>query len=201
MNEKVLVFPENIVKKFKNKKIIKDKLKIKEILNDIYNNKETHFIDRNKAENDIHWKQIIPYNIVWQNDKIFSYKRTKKGGEKRLFELRSIGIGGHVSEKDKLTNQDTVCDIIENGLERELVEEVGLSTDFMATNQALLYDNSNDVGLVHCGIINYITLGPKAELSFKDYSLSQGGFESVPTLKTNVESFESWSKLIIDNML
>lgn len=71
------------------------------------------------CETDPNYLQLLPYVAIEQGGKLLTYQR-KKGGEKRLDALWSIGIGGHISDADHSWR---------DGLEREIREEVsGLRT-------------------------------------------------------------------------
>lgn len=200
MTEQVLVIPAELIKDLDFSKGIITDLKvvssfIKEVL---WSSDKLSFVDRGPAEKNPELKQLIPYMVLRKGDRVFCYKRTKKGGEKRLHDLRSVGVGGHINPIDgQACNGETFW----NGLERELAEEVGLTNDYTQNILGLLYDNTNEVGLVHLGIITEILVGDKAELSFKDQALSEGDFEEAKTLKKYVDEFENWSKLVINNVL
>ena len=62
------------------------------------------FRPRSTVEEDPTFKQLIPYAILQAEvdgeTSVFQYTRGKGQGEKRLHALRSIGIGGHISEED-----------------------------------------------------------------------------------------------------
>lgn len=201
MKEQVLVFPSKMLEKvkFKNNLIEDSDLAHKLIHKFLEHSK---FMERDKAEIDVSQKQLIGYCLLYKDNKIFSYKRTKKGGEKRLHDLWSIGIGGHCSKTDINQNSDKPdVDTFWTSVERELEEEVGLTSHFSYNVAGLLNDDSNQVGKVHLGVVVRVRLLPQAELCFKDTSLSQGDFESIETLKKNVENFESWSSILIKNLL
>ena len=53
-----------------------------------------------EVEVDPSFKQIIPYVVFRSGDLVFCYTRGKTQGEARLHRLRSMGVGGHVSEED-----------------------------------------------------------------------------------------------------
>ena len=55
---------------------------------------------RSEVEDDPGYKQIIPYVVFRCADAVFCYTRGKSQGEARLHRLRSLGVGGHVSEED-----------------------------------------------------------------------------------------------------
>src|SRR5215831_3116367 len=55
---------------------------------------------RSQIEEDPGFKQIIPYVVFRCDDCVFCYTRGNTQGEVRLHRLRSLGVGGHVSEAD-----------------------------------------------------------------------------------------------------
>lgn len=55
---------------------------------------------RSQVEDDPSLKQIIPYVVFRCTDHVFCYTRGKSQGKARLHRLRSLGVGGHVSEDD-----------------------------------------------------------------------------------------------------
>ena len=58
------------------------------------------FKPRQEAELDTNFKQIIPYVILRYENSVFRYTRGKHFSEKRLEGKYSIGIGGHISQRD-----------------------------------------------------------------------------------------------------
>ena len=58
------------------------------------------FVERRHAETDSSLKQLIPYCVLLRGDEIFLMRRKPKGGESRLFNLHSIGVGGHINPVD-----------------------------------------------------------------------------------------------------
>ena len=62
------------------------------------------FMPRAEAEERPDYKQIIPYVILLQGDKVFVTRRLNKGGEARLHGRISIGIGGHINPVDEEGN-------------------------------------------------------------------------------------------------
>src|SRR5215471_18559418 len=58
------------------------------------------FRPRYEVETDPSFKQLIPYIVLKCGEQVFHYRRGASGTEKRLEALRSIGIGGHISEAD-----------------------------------------------------------------------------------------------------
>ena len=63
------------------------------------------FLPRDDVEEDPSYKQIIPYAVVSYvppagSERWFLMKRKKGGGEKRLHDLYSLGVGGHINPVD-----------------------------------------------------------------------------------------------------
>src|ERR1700680_4640313 len=59
------------------------------------------FLRRDQAKMYPSHKQIIPYALLTHGDKVLHYVRGKKAGEQRLVAKGSIGIGGHMNERDE----------------------------------------------------------------------------------------------------
>jgi predicted NUDIX family phosphoesterase len=70
---------------------------------------------RPEAEQDPSWKQVIPYLVLRDRGRLFLMRRTRAGGDARLHERWSIGIGGHLNPGDG---------DIHAGLAREFGEEI-----------------------------------------------------------------------------
>lgn len=177
------------------------------------------FVERWLAESDKKILQLIPYIICLDSDgNILSYRR-KGGGEGRLEGRRSIGIGGHINDSDKIikgnnltehlnkTKTENTWEIVICGAIRELEEELGLSpkysrqglkqvgTIFTPTNG----ENTSAlprVGEVHLGII--YTLGISNTITVK---ASEGLVEPAFLLDTpDLSEYELWSSMILDNI-
>ena len=73
---------------------------IDKYLPSILDPKNNNFLNRNKAEDDPSYKQIIPYAIFRHNNKFLKYVRGKKSGEQRLASKSSKVIGGHNNHED-----------------------------------------------------------------------------------------------------
>ena len=189
--EKVLVFPADLIKNFDfSNKIVVSSKEINKIYNEIINSPKLFYMDRVLAEKNSNFKQLIPYCVLAnERNNFFCYKRTSKGNEKRLHNLWSLGIGGHINPIDGNENNISYS----NGFERELQEEIGIRVECC--------QSINDVGKVHFGIVHFVKLLSNTAINCKDQSLSQGSFENEKIIKKSIESFESWSQLIIKNIL
>lgn len=87
--------------------------------------------DRTFCETDTHYLQLIPYITYWRTAKsgeveVLMYQRGSGGGESRLHEKYSVGIGGHIEDMPKLPSVDLV-DVLLATATRETEEEIGTS--------------------------------------------------------------------------
>lgn len=199
MKEQVLVFKADQLAKlnyeFEGFRKIEDK--DYEFIDNFLLSDKLFYMDRDTAETDPTHLQLIPYCLIQHKGKIFSYKRTKKGGEKRLHELYSIGVGGHINPIDGESGHNTY----QNGLFRELKEEIDLTCYHHINFYGFIRDTSTPVNSVHFGVVHIVDIhDPEPKWHINDKALSNGGFETVETLKKNIDSFESWSKLIINSL-
>src|SRR6516225_146935 len=115
------------------------------------------FAPRSTAETDPSLKQIIPYAILTSGGLILRYKRGKKSGEQRLIAKSSIGIGGHMNDRDEgLFALDKEAYLA--GVQREIDEELIVERPLRNRIVALINDDSNEVGRVHLGVVHVLEL-------------------------------------------
>jgi len=107
------------------------------------------FLDRNIAENDPTYKQIIPYFILLQGESVFVFDRSSDGKEDRLHHKSSIGIGGHINDKD---DSEPFWAYLKGGM-RELLEEVGLNLNHDAAKNSVNPARKCQVQISPCGRI------------------------------------------------
>jgi predicted NUDIX family phosphoesterase len=154
--------------------------------------KNHSFIKRKEAESNPDFKQLIPYAILHNREKVFVYRRGKLLAEKRLHGNYSLGVGGHIGVTDPSLFGTTYQD----GLKREINEEVFVDSDYRQRVAALLNDDSNDVGKVHFGIVHSLELD-KPLVRPKEKSINETSFMSPEDLKREIGKFESWSQICI----
>jgi len=205
--ERVLVFPANALYEqdwldFQEKPIITRPMLVWNLSRQILDSGKLFYMDRDAAEVDPNFKQIIPYTVLLSGDQVFTYKRTKKGGEGRLHDKWSVGVGGHINPRDGDGNDARAY---WQAFDRELEEEVGLRvSDHESVTrpiQAMLYDGSNDVGKVHFGFVHFVYVEPEW-VKPSDPALAQGSFEPIEKVRFDKDrNFENWSRFVIDHAL
>ncbi len=158
----------------------------------IYRNK---FIPRYLAEDDVSYKQLIPYCIFKHENKYLSYTRTKDGGEERLHGRRSMGIGGHINPVDQY-NKFFDEDSYNAGLHREIHEELKLDGGFNISTLGFINDNSDNVGKVHLGVVHLIELD-SPNVSANETAIGDLKFNTKEELLNIIDVFENWSQYVI----
>jgi predicted NUDIX family phosphoesterase len=146
------------------------------------------FVPRPAAEIDTSIKQIIPYLVLRDGDRVFLMKRTSAGGDARLHDLYTIGVGGHLNPGDVS---------ILGGLRREWMEEV--AADFIPEFQfvGLLNDDTVEVGLHHLGVVFLADAAGRAVRIRETHKLS-GSFETIESARAVYGRMETWSRLTLD---
>jgi predicted NUDIX family phosphoesterase len=154
------------------------------------------FLRRAKAEHDPAHKQLIPYVLLACEGRVLHYVRGKKAGEQRLVAKGSIGIGGHMNDRDEsLFALDEAA--YRAGVEREVNEEIRIDTQFEDRIAALLNDDATEVGRVHLGIVHVFKLAePKVEK--REAMITNLAFRKKEELLARRDSLESWSQLCVD---
>lgn len=157
------------------------------------------FVDRAKAEDDPGRKQIIPYILLQTEDGSRTAVYNRQGSEKRLHDLWSVGIGGHINPIDipgKGTGDKPLFkDILVKGMERELDEELirrphGDRSQFAG----IISEDITPVGSVHLGaVFRILTRTPRSYVPGPE--LHQ--FTWVPTDELTELKMELWSELAL----
>jgi predicted NUDIX family phosphoesterase len=157
-----------------------------------------HFLARATAENDPSHKQIIPYALLVCGDRVLHYVRGKKAGEQRLVAKGSIGIGGHMNDEDEsLFAWDEQA--YRAGVEREVNEEVEISTPFEDRIVALLNDDTTEVGRVHLGVVHVFRL-QEPKVQKRESMITNLAFLTKAELLERRENLETWSQICVDQL-
>jgi predicted NUDIX family phosphoesterase len=157
-------------------------------------------LDRDLAEDDPSFKQLVAYNVVRSGDLYLTYLRGKGQGEARLRGNRSIGVGGHINSADQATL--FLDDHLKAAAFRELFEEIRVPSKLDLSFAGLLNDDGNEVGSVHLGLVYLAELPPAADAKElkRQQSVAQLEFAAAEELQHDREQFETWSMILIDNL-
>ena len=152
-------------------------------------NAHGRYVDRPLAEDDPSLKQLIPYVVVRDGDRVFLMHRTDAGGDARLHGKASIGVGGHLNPVDE--GEDALL----AGLRREWAEELVASWDPDFVLAGLLNDDSNPVGAVHLGVVFTVEAAGRS-VDVREHDKLVGGFVEWTEVEAAWERLETWSQLV-----
>jgi predicted NUDIX family phosphoesterase len=149
---------------------------------------EGRFAPRAAMERDPRFKQVIPYLVLRDQGRYFLMRRTRAGGDERLHDRFSIGVGGHLNPGD--------ADLA-GGLVREWNEE--LAADFVPEFRllGLLNDDETEVGRVHLGVV-YLADADGRQVTVRETEKLEGTFVAPSALLAVYDRMETWSQLVFD---
>lgn len=149
------------------------------------------WVERAHAEQDPSHKQLIPYVVVRDADRVFLMERTDAGADPRLHRRASIGVGGH------LNPVDGGPDPLGSGLRREWREELDADWEPEFAPIGLLNDDRNPVGAVHLGVVFEVQATSRAIDVREHYKLS-GRMASLDEVRAAWDRLETWSQLVAE---
>jgi predicted NUDIX family phosphoesterase len=149
------------------------------------------YLERPAAEEDPSHKQLIPYVLVRDADRVFLMHRTDAGGDPRLHGKASIGVGGHLNPVDQ--GQDALM----AGLRREWAEELEADWEPEFRLIGLLNDDTNPVGSVHLGVVFEVEAAGRS-VDVREHDKLVGGFADAAALAASRDRLETWSLLVAD---
>ncbi|MEX2175007.1 MAG: phosphoesterase [Pirellulaceae bacterium] len=158
--------------------------------------RHTSYRPRSEMEQDPGFKQLIPYVVFRHRDaegrvSLFQYTRGKGQGEARLHAKRSIGIGGHISSDDA-----RAASAYEEGMRRELAEEVEIDTPHRSQIAGLINDDETEVGRVHLGVVHLVDVDRPA-IRPREADILDTGFRPVGEMLADLSHFETWSQICL----
>jgi predicted NUDIX family phosphoesterase len=115
-----------------------------------------------------------------------------------LHRLRSLGVGGHVSEDDAQGGR--TIDAFVAALRRELDEEVAIGSPGNIRCVGLINDDATPVGRVHLGVVHVYDLD-RPEVAAREDGLTDAGFLPIATARNLRPEFETWSQFCLDHVL
>ena len=154
------------------------------------------YLNRTEAEQDKHYKQLIPYVLIFCHDRILRYRRGKGGQETRLHGLYSVGIGGHISEEDHGLFSNRLG--YHEGMRRELMEEVAIE-ECNEASVAVINDDSTEVGFVHFGVVHVLHVANETIAGRRSGIVAPEFIPVVDAVK-DTSGYESWSRFCLENL-
>lgn len=171
---------------------------LKTIVEIIDNPNNFIILNREDAETDESYLQIIPYIIVRdEHYQIFHYRRGSGGGEERLKKKLSIGIGGHIEKEDFI--RFSPVQAYRTAFQRELQEEIGVEDVQRIDINGIVLDRETPVGRVHIGIVQTVWVN-RESVQVAEEDIEHVGWATVPQLESRYDEFEDWSQHLIRQM-
>lgn len=145
---------------------------------------------RAEAEVDPGWKQVIPYLLVRDGERLFLMQRTAAGGDARLHDRWTLGIGGHLNPGDGG---------VLGGMRREFHEEMTADWEPRPEFLGVLNDDSTPVGQVHVGLVFAADAAGRA-LAVRETEKLRGSFVEPSEVRPVYDLLETWSQFLYDLM-
>jgi predicted NUDIX family phosphoesterase len=155
---------------------------------------QSFFMPRAEVEEDPAYQQIIPYVVFRHADRYFLTRRLRASTEKRLRQLYSLGVGGHINPGD-LEHGDPIGD----GLKREFEEEVEYSGEIEANLLGLINDDSSPVSKVHLALA-FLVEGSSPEIAIRETDKLAGELLTLEEMRMYYLEMESWSQIVYDEL-
>lgn len=153
---------------------------------------------RYEAENNYEKIQLVSSFVVRFENDILCFMRSKALPEKRLSNVKSLNFGGHIEYQEIMGLFDAFdpqSDI--PWIERELTEEINISSYHHITPIGYLYDGNTTLGQQHLGLLYDVDLSDKVvEINEKRFFYNLN-FINIDTLMDNINCYDSWSQYII----
>ncbi|WP_337867178.1 NUDIX domain-containing protein [Meiothermus sp.] len=149
---------------------------------------EGFFLERPQAEEDPTHRQIIPYAVVRYRGRLFLMRR-RGGGEARLHNRYTLGVGGHINPQDVGGNP------VLDGLRRELLEEVGIRA-YAAQPVGFIVMADSPVSRVHAGVVFLVEA--EEEPRVMEPEKLEGRLALLEEVQQVYEGLEGWSKVVVD---
>jgi predicted NUDIX family phosphoesterase len=165
------------------------------------------FVERDHAERTPDLKQIIPYSVVLRDDEVLLLRRLRAGGEARLHDKLSIGVGGHINPEDMPAPRGGIArDPIDTGSRRELHEELEIENEVSLQRVGILNDDSNSVGAVHVGVVQLVRTTGRVDI--REKAMLEGRFVPLSELRRRAArdgadegaAFETWSARLVESL-
>lgn len=152
---------------------------------------------RSLVEGDPAQQQIVPYCVVRHpgDGAYLLTRRLRRSSERRLHNLCSLGVGGHINPPDGEGG-----DVVSGGLAREWAEEVVCPSPATARLVAVLNDDSSPVSQVHLGLV-FLVEPSSGRVSIRETDKLEGQCLQLDEMRRHYLEMETWSQLVYDDLV
>ncbi len=145
---------------------------------------------RAEVEDDPSFQQLIPYVVVTDGPRVFLMRRLRTGGDARLHDRCSIGVGGHVGTRDGG---------IDGGLRREWAEELVADWPPQFEPIGVINDDTDPVGAVHVGLVHRVEAAGRS-VAVREVDRLEGHWADMAEVDGLGDRLETWSRLCLDHL-
>jgi len=160
---------------------------------------KVRYIDRDFAEVNESFKQIIPYVLIKHEDEFLILKRLNKSTEKRLINAYTFGVGGHINPIDSLSGLKGK-DVIEKGMIREISEEIMIEDLSDIRLVGYIYDDQQDVSRHHLGFV-YLAQIKTKKVEVLEKEVLEPQFVKIDALSSYINGKENWAEIVYENFI
>jgi predicted NUDIX family phosphoesterase len=160
------------------------------------------FGPRHLLEHDERYRQLIPYVILHQGNRVVTYRRGQTSTESRLRGKRSIGFGGHVTVSDIVTEngQLNLVATLRTASLRELEEELILPSVKQKQSIGILCMNNTSVSRVHLGVVELWSVDV-SEIRASEACIGDVSLMDVCELVVAPDDLEEWSRHVAAHLV
>jgi predicted NUDIX family phosphoesterase len=152
------------------------------------------FLPRGEVEDDPSYQQVIPYVVFRHGDRYLLTRRLRASSERRLRNLYSLGVGGHINPADG-EGGDPVAAAMRREWEEEVVYHGGLETRLLG----LVHEEWAPVGRVHLGLV-FLAEGDSPEIAIREVDKLSGELLRLDEMRIHYLAMESWSQLVYERL-
>jgi predicted NUDIX family phosphoesterase len=132
--------------------------------------------------------------VLRDGSRWFLMRRTRAGGDARLHDRYSIGVGGHVNPEDGGLDGD-----LSTALRREWLEELDVAFVPAFRFVGLLNDDTTPVGRVHVGLV-YEADAAGRPVAIRETEKLSGAFVGSVDVEAVADDLETWSRLAFEHL-
>ncbi|WKZ47934.1 MAG: NUDIX domain-containing protein [Anaerolineales bacterium] len=160
------------------------------------------WMNRSDAEKDFQHKQLVVYVLIMYKNEIIRFSRGEETSLRDNLGKYSIGIGGHVDNKDQDAfhkGANAFAYACLQCVKREVLEETGINVDKNQKNLTaigFLNDDSVKQGLQHVALVLLLELSTR-EVYQTENQIVKPHFVPVEKLADDFSYYEYWSQLCI----
>jgi len=160
---------------------------------------------RDEAEQTTTVTQLVAYYVVINGGRLLTHRRTRRQPEKRLTDIKAIGLSGHMTSSDLQTL--TTGDLFHEGerggyANRELAEEIAVrvSSQEPIALCGFVWEPIDDFGKQHLGLVYLVPAETEFEV-LEPGLIGDARFSTLIEISDAIDAYSSWSRLLLESTL